>query len=124
MRWGAAGVLGTFLSVLPENEGAVDGRNKPEDHVDHVDPGGALHSDDPTIALGVLFDVHLAKDAKEDHVEEKGESIDTEEQPGLDERDHENQGENSTPRSTEDSVGPLWISVFSCLPSLVEILSV
>lgn len=53
------------LLVRPPVGGHANGADEPEDQVGQVDPDGVLHGLDVAVALGVLVDVHLAKDAKD-----------------------------------------------------------
>ena len=89
MAWATAGVHSTCLAIAEEDKRSIAGRNEPEEHIDHVDPSGALHADDTAVALRILLDIHLAEDAKEDQVEKEDEGVQAEKEPRLDEREHE-----------------------------------
>ena len=120
----AAGVKGSCLASFPEDECSIDPGTNPKKHVRQIDPNGILHPNDPLVAFRVLVDVHLSIYAEEDHVEEEGEEIDTEEHPGLDEGEHEDDRKEGAEGTAEDSVDPLRVGVFARLPSLVEVLGV
>lgn len=62
---GAPGEAAVALLVRPPVGGHANGADEPEDQVGQVDPDGVLHGLDVAVALGVLVDVHLAKDAKD-----------------------------------------------------------
>lgn len=68
---GTAAELGTAseaaLAVLvhPPVGSAGDGADEPKQHIGEVDPDGVLHALNVAVALGVLFDVHVAKQAEE-----------------------------------------------------------
>jgi len=40
-------------------------RNKPQEHIDQVDPHCILHPFDPIITLRILMDVQLAEDSED-----------------------------------------------------------
>lgn len=53
-------------SVPLEQYAAIDGGRKPKKEVDEVDPDGILHALDASVSFGVLVDVHLSEDTKDD----------------------------------------------------------
>jgi len=54
-----------------KDDGAINGRHEPEQHVDEVYPDGVLHARDAAVAFCVFRDVHFAEDAEESHVEDE-----------------------------------------------------
>lgn len=62
---GAPGETAVALLVRPPVGGHANGADEPEDQVGQVDPDGVLHGLDVAVALGVLVDIHLAKDAED-----------------------------------------------------------
>jgi hypothetical protein len=111
-------------SFLPEDKRAVDGSPEPKDHIDEVDPNRILHANNAFVALRVLLDIHLPEDAKQHQVEEESEDVDGEEDEGLDEGHHEDEGHECAEGPAEDGVRPLCVYVFACLARAVEVLCV
>ena len=68
---GTASMCSPCLASLPEQDGANDGSDEPKDHVGKQDPNTILHALNPLVALCILTNEHVAKDAKRDQVAHK-----------------------------------------------------
>ena len=55
----------TPLIPHQDHDDADNGGQKPQQHVDEVDPHGVLHAFDPAVALWVFVDVEVAEGAED-----------------------------------------------------------
>jgi hypothetical protein len=112
------------LPVLPEDNCPINKSDEPKDHVREQDPHSILHADDAAVALGILFDVHLAEDAKGRNVQDEHDKVDAEKEPGLDEWEHADDRPNRRKRPGDGSVHPLGVVLDAHLMGAVEVLCV
>lgn len=117
-------VSGTSLEPLVPNDESIDSGDEPEKHVDHINPCSTLHTDDSSIALRILFDIHLAKDTKKDEEEEPDQGVEIPKHPRLDERQHPKDGEEAGEGAADDGKDPFAVRVFASLSGLDEVLRV
>lgn len=62
---GAAGEAAMPLTMSEPVRGGADKGEEPQDGAGEVDPDGVLHALNARVALGVLIDVHLSKNAEQ-----------------------------------------------------------
>ena len=71
----ATGEPRTRVMRLPPVSSRRKGDNEPEDRIRQVDPDGALHALNVAVALGVLVNVHVGKDAKQGDPQDKEDKV-------------------------------------------------
>lgn len=113
-----------FLTPLEKDEASICGRDEPQQHVHHIDPCRALHPNNAAVALWILMDIHLAKDAEQYEPEKPDCRVDHEEHPGLNKRDHEDDGHDGRDGATEDGVDPFRVGVLVCFAGIGKVLGV
>lgn len=109
------------MSVLEENEGAVDCGSEPQQHVGKVDPDGVLHALDALVSLGVLWDVHLAENAKDNEPEDEENNIHSEKGPSLEEGNGIDEDGNARNTGCHFSPNPFSVGVDVCLACAVKV---
>lgn len=122
---GTSGEATVALLVCPPVGSHANGAQQPEDQVGQVDPDGVLHELDVTVALGVLVDVHLAKDAKDRTPQNENDQA-----PGRNDCEAQNEGDQIEQRSQRGEgadnygVDPFAVGIDVSLASSVEILAI
>jgi len=112
------------LPALPEDHGAQERCHQPKQHVGQQHPDRVLHAQDPLVvvaALCILGNEHLPEDAKRDQVAQKEERIDVEEEPRLDQRQHEDERRRGPQRAADHGPHPLAVDVFPDLARAVHV---
>lgn len=117
-------VCSTCIASLPEQNAAPDCSDEPKEHVRQQHPDRVFHACDAAVALGVLRNVHLAKDTECDKVAEEDKNVDEEEEPSLEQGSDEEEPNDGAQGTADDSPDPFRVSVLSSFPGVVQIDSV
>lgn len=95
----------TLLTELPKHKPAMRSRNKPQQHIYHVNPRRALHLL-LILSLQITIQILLPKDAETHDPEEENHRVEVEEDPGLDDGNHPDESEKRAEGAAEDGVDP------------------
>lgn len=109
------------LACLPEYHRPITCCAKPKQYIRKKNPDGVLHALDPAIALGILGNIHLPKYTKRDDVAQPDKRVNVEEEPRLNQRQHEDERGERPEGTAYDRPDPFRVDVFVLLPRVVEV---
>jgi hypothetical protein len=112
------------LPILPENCRAIYARKKPKQHIRQQHPDGVLHALNASIALWVLGNVHLAKDAECNKVTQENKRIDVEKEPRLEQGQHEDERSDGAQGAAYHAPHPFAVDVNMRFARPVQVLGV
>lgn len=120
-----AGKAAVPLTVGEPVGGGPDKGKEPQNGVGEVDPDCILHPLDPTVALSILIDVHLAEDSKQRNPQNKQDQIPCPHEPkAQDERHQIQQGRDGRQGADNLGVDPFAVNVCAMLPRAAQVDSV
>jgi hypothetical protein len=109
------------LSILPKHKSTIRSRNKPQEHVRQEDPNRILHARDALITLRLLGNIHASENGKGNEIAQPNKRVHVEEEPSLDEREHEEKGREGAKRPAYNAPNPFGVDVFVAAPRAVEV---
>lgn len=120
-----AGKAAMPLTVGEPVSGGPDKGKEPQNGVGEIDPDCVLHALDPTVALGVLVDVHLAEDSKQRNPQNEKDQIPCPHEPKAQDEWHQiQQGCNGRQGADHFGVDPFAVNVCALLSRAAQVDSV
>lgn len=122
---GATSEAAVSLAVGEPVGGCADKGEEPQDGIDEVDPDGVLHALHAAVALGVLIDVHLSKNAKQRNPQDEEDQVPRPHEPeAQDKRNQVKHRREGGQAADHLGVDPFAVDVFALLVGAAQVDSV